>query len=858
MAWWDKAISAVKSAVSKAVSSVEKVASAAKEVVVNSVRKVTSSVREVTSSVRESVSKSVQSVAPVVNAVRNVVEGNIINLSVVVAEKIEAAKDFIKKEALESVEKSAEDVRVIEAERDAQDDAAKEKELIELQGCPEGFALAEDMSCVPVSFWEKIGQCPKGYKMAEDGSCVVEDFWEAPPTWIDNFKVALRKAAITKLPFLSSASYPIFANIYEKMTGKKIDVNEASILKARVVDWIIPINAISKLLTGRNLEGEVDEFGGKQDNIELASGLLLFAPVLKIGGVAAKLGAKGFIKMFAATADDAVKVFRNLNVAEQTKMLRGLLKTDDGVKIINNLLARKSLDRTLVKPTISLVNNKIRDGIVVGSGFSKVLRLAAKPKTILWGLSGMLGAIGMGYSVAFGTEWFAKEGLWEVYDFPLGDRMRDYRFEPTLEKAERIQKDIAQLENALPKAQGLIRSIAWLWPPTKDAWLEWAAGIEFELEQRKDEFASIIIPELIELPEEIEVPVRDILDGDTIDVALEGTVNGNPFKLPEFERSNHARIRIVGINSPEKSPKGEIVCTGLEITNVEKVWADESRKRLLPLNEKMVTLKIDPDKKLGTFGRILAVVERSGEDIGLRQLKEGLACHFFREKNKFVDDDEYLKATLTAKEAGVGMWKGLENVEREEDKIKISIKTSPSNAKLFLDDVALHHNSPSDEEELNDVINLFTPGPHILSAEKGGISAMIDIDIKKGDNGEFELILETAPIVVAEAVVAEAVVAEAVVEEEADAVPVLDYTTEQRWALGEAFGKIWDLTKGAEVMSKVERETLIESFGLHTDGQKLVLLPLWEDLERLTAGNESLSKEELIELLSKYQIEMVL
>ncbi|MBA7636774.1 hypothetical protein ES703_44402 [subsurface metagenome] len=92
------------------------------------------------------------------------------------------------------------------------------------------------------------------------------------------------------------------------------------------------------------------------------------------------------------------------------------------------------------------------------------------------------------------------------------------------------------------------------------------------------------------------------------------------------------------------------------------------------------------------------------------------------------------------------MWKGLEEVEKEEEKIKIKITSVPTNARLFLDDVALHHNTPSDEVELSDVLHLFTEGKHVLSIEKGGLSAMEDIEIVKGDNGTIHLTLVTAPI----------------------------------------------------------------------------------------------------------------
>jgi len=816
MAWWNKAWSAAKSAVSKVVNSVKKATKSVIKTISKSVKKVSSSVKKSYSYVKKSVSKAVKNVAPKIKAAAKTVAEDVIVLVKKAEDKIFNAKNFIKKDAEMEIEITSQ--KLIDA-KDAGDKIEAEKreaELIKLQ--------------------------KEEADRAEEANKIITN------------------AAKIKIPFLKVFDPTKVISLWENVTGRKLTGENMIEVAGHIADWIVPVNAISKLLTGKNIDGEPAEFGGGSDWLDLSTGLLMFVPIGKVGTVVGKVGAKGFIRMIGTKFDDAVRIFKLLNVDDQAKLLRGLSKTDDGVKVINRLLSKKALDKTLVNPTLSIVNRHIRDKILVGKGFSKLLSKAGKPKTILWGLTGMLGAMGSAYGIAFGTEWFAKEGLWELYAFPIGDKMRDYRFEPTAEKARRIQTEITKLEGIMPKAQNLVKKVAWLWPFTKDEWMTWADGIEFELDQIKEEFGKIIVPELIELPEEVESEVRDIIDGDTIDVSLDGMVKGEPFKLPEYEKTGHARIRIVGINSPEKSPKGEISCTGIEITSVEKVWADEARKRLLPLNDKKVTLRIDPEKRFGTHGRILAVVERNGEDIGLRQIKEGLACYYFREEHKFVDDDVYSEETLKAKEDGIGMWKGLEEVEKEEDKIKIKIKSSPTNARLFLDDIALHHNTPSDEIELSDVMHLFTLGPHILSAEKGGLSAMKEIEIVKGDNGEIELILETAPIEAVEEEVVEEEVQEEVVEEEvpeeAPPVPTITYTESQKWAMKEAFEKIWNLTKGTEVMSKLEREVLIESFGLYTDEQKMALLPLWTDLEVLTTGTETLSKDEFLDLLTKHQIEM--
>ena len=48
--------------------------------------------------------------------------------------------------------------------------------------------------------------------------------------------------------------------------------------------------------------------------------------------------------------------------------------------------------------------------------------------------------MGLAYGVQFGTSWFAKEGLFELYYIPITDKLRDYRKEPTEDKKQEILK----------------------------------------------------------------------------------------------------------------------------------------------------------------------------------------------------------------------------------------------------------------------------------------------------------------------------------------------------------------------------------------------------------------------------------
>ena len=540
---------------------------------------------------------------------------------------------------------------------------------------------------------------------------------------------------------------------------------------------------------------------------------------------------KVYENQWLSNPKDVLKAFKSMPTGEQNYILRYLSNTVKGRSVSSGILSSLTAEG--------------KAGVL-----GKYLSLSVTPKTILWGLSGIAGLLGAAYGVAFGTEWFAKEGLFELFAIPLSDKMRDYRYKPTPEKAARIEADIKKLEQTVPKAQSLISSVSWLWPFTKASWDEYASGISFQLEQYKTEFEEI--SKVKPMPEVVETYVRDIIDGDTIAVERADDL------LPEYGKTTHARVRIVGINAPEKSPKGEILCSEIEIYKVEAKWTDKSRERLMPLNDKKVTLYIDPKNAMDSYGRVLAKVEYLGTDIGLRQIKEGLACWYKREQNKYIDDNIYKDAAVTAMNNRVGFWEDFARAG-----LKIKITSEPDRAKIYIDGVYTKHLTPSDQEELKNVIELLTEGKHKIKVEKTGMMAEKELKIKYEDMGELHFKLKTIGLAPAAEIAPEVLPEEeeeALAEKEArpeevkpEEIPET-WAIEQEWALREAFRKIWALTEGTKVMSEKERKELISSFNMYTDDQKKALNLLFQDLTYYEWGRQQLSDDEFVALTKKYKV----
>jgi len=211
-------------------------------------------------------------------------------------------------------------------------------------------------------------------------------------------------------------------------------------------------------------------------------------------------------------------------------------------------------------------------------------------------------------------------------------------------------------------------------------------------------------------PEEIVLENVKVIDGDSVEYP------GHP------EVQNE--IRFVGIDAHESG------------TDAGKEEAEYLRTLI---EGKTVTFKVDPhaENQIGLYGRLLAVPFVDGENVVIKMLdyfgKDILTATRYQKKHKYVDWDELKRHAKEATGPGV----------RE---FKIRIDSSPSRAKLYIDDVYTHHLTPSDEKELKDVMDMLTPGSHKITVKKGGKEAEAVVNIVAGYNPDIFLKLVTVGI----------------------------------------------------------------------------------------------------------------
>jgi endonuclease YncB( thermonuclease family) len=128
----------------------------------------------------------------------------------------------------------------------------------------------------------------------------------------------------------------------------------------------------------------------------------------------------------------------------------------------------------------------------------------------------------------------------------------------------------------------------------------------------------------------VELQVVGIMDGDTL--VISNTAN------------QHLRIRIQGIDAPEAGQSYSLT-------------AKENLAQLL--KDKLVTVEFDPRGKPDGEGRIVAKVYLEGYDVGLEQLKAGLAWYCKEYKKELSESDRYTyaEAEKTARGSRLGLWR---------------------------------------------------------------------------------------------------------------------------------------------------------------------------------------------------------
>ena len=141
--------------------------------------------------------------------------------------------------------------------------------------------------------------------------------------------------------------------------------------------------------------------------------------------------------------------------------------------------------------------------------------------------------------------------------------------------------------------------------------------------------SSISLSSFIALAGSIEGRVVNVLDGDTVQVLVQGNTT--------------YRVRLSGIDSPEK----------------DQPWGQQSKKYLIKaVASKTVSVTGDAHDK---YGRLLGTLWLNGTDINASMVAAGYAWAY-RYKG-YATVPEYVALEIAARNNSVGLWQDKEPVE---------------------------------------------------------------------------------------------------------------------------------------------------------------------------------------------------
>lgn len=133
--------------------------------------------------------------------------------------------------------------------------------------------------------------------------------------------------------------------------------------------------------------------------------------------------------------------------------------------------------------------------------------------------------------------------------------------------------------------------------------------------------------------------IFDLVHADELEGWVVGVSDGDTIKVIDSAKTEY-KVRLKGIDAPEK----------------KQPFGQKSKKSLSDLAY-MKQVKIEFFKR-DKYGRVLGKVLVNDKDVNLEQLRQGMAWVYVKYLKEIPakDQEQYLKAELTAKNTSTGLW----------------------------------------------------------------------------------------------------------------------------------------------------------------------------------------------------------
>ena len=330
----------------------------------------------------------------------------------------------------------------------------------------------------------------------------------------------------------------LFAGAYKAITGKDITIAEIEQKKLELMDWILPINIISKLITGKNLKGEPEEFGDSGDWLELiVMGVLLAIPG-PLDDVGARAAGKAISKAEAAklTAKlgEKATVTRLIKVVRKNPTSSAKLLSKFPIAVRDAVI--NGLGRTAYGREAIYILGKTNYFKYAAPGLKGFLAKMGKgPKWIITSVGFLAGYLTFANFIA----WVGKEALVETLSFPIWALIESKDWQGVLDHIGALRKSIELAD----KAMLLTKPI----PVIRDIWKSYIDNANTQA----DIYEQIAIDALAEVVDKGILGVTSNIDDSSI--YIEGAYVGKtPYEKEMDVGSYHILVTKSGYTSDEK------------------------------------------------------------------------------------------------------------------------------------------------------------------------------------------------------------------------------------------------------------------------------------------------------------------
>ncbi len=556
---------------------------------------------------------------------------------------------------------------------------------------------------------------------------------EIPPekTWLERF---INTAGSTLSKWFKTKPALIDA-IYLKVTGKPFTEEEFVKLRLSEAEALVPINVLSKLFTGKNLEGKSEEFGSAEDYIDMMLLAVSIIPTGRIAGTGAKLAlSKISVKeaaILTAKLGDTATINRLIKIVKahpetsarflakfpqpvREAVISGLYKTPAG-RIAAVTLGKTGYYKFLSSGWKKIIRGFTVFGLISAGIFLPIFAITEIPNYFLmrtFARKAIAQAEGK-YPPDFAFQLNEFENSLETITFELERNIKDNNFESARENLDALESIVNNYENYINEKKEIMF--------TED----------FDLSVELIEFYKRLIEDRRKLIGEGPI-IQELVKIRAFPNDADIVISGVDFVKNPFERLLPLRTYDVNITRFQHDPQS-FSFTLTEGNPFEReITLEEEIEPPTPPEEQKgnIIISLDPQDSIIEVAGQPEITSAGTYELfqGFYDLKASKEGFETSQQRVFVRSQEDTRASFV-----------LNKIVTPPEISIIRVNSIPLGAKIFIDG--------ENTFEITNTAFQIEPGAHKLTLkERDFIDDEIEFEIKAGETIEFNRILEAIPV----------------------------------------------------------------------------------------------------------------